>query len=199
RAGDLQAATIPDEGDEEDGAGKQLLRAGQNGGGVRRHPRGQVAKRRGDQIGQGDDAEQGGGNFALGVTRTREETLNEQSHKQQEREQHPADPKCEGRPMNLERLYGMQFEKKEAGGAEHHSGKEKAGTEDEGDAVLRALEPDQGDGREHEREQPADDLQVALERRVGVDRNRAQPKRQKEDDEKRGGVPEKRRRLPAVL
>ena len=75
-----QAAAEPDEAHEEDCAGQQLLRIRKKGAGVTRNLGRQAAKRSRNHIGQPDHGQQGAGNFAAWMTRTRKETLNEKRH-----------------------------------------------------------------------------------------------------------------------
>ena len=77
-----------------------------------------------------------------------------------------------------------ELKEEQARGGEQRAGKQEAGTEDEGDAILRTLETDQGDGGKNESEQAGGDLEISLEDGIGLQRNHAQPHGDKEDDEK---------------
>jgi len=113
-----EAATVPDKRDKIDRGGKQLLRTRNEGELVRRHFRGQLADGGAYDVGEKDDGEKCAGDFALGVARTRQEFFNEERDDQEEREDHAAEPKSYGRPMDLEDRLCRQVEKEEAGGYE---------------------------------------------------------------------------------
>ncbi len=70
--------------------------------------------------------------------------------------------------------------------------------QDEGDAVLRALETNESDGGENKSEQAGGDLEISLEDGIGLQRDHAQPHGEEEEDEKAGGVRQERRRAVAV-
>jgi hypothetical protein len=55
------------------------------------------------------------------------------------------------------------------------AGKKEAGSENQRDAVLGALEPDKRDRGEHKSENTRGDLKVALQDRIGPQRDFAQP------------------------
>ena len=69
----------------------------------------------------------------------------------------------------------VELEKQDAGGDESAAREQETGTEDEGDAVLGALETNHRHGGEHEREKTRGDLKVALQGRFGVDGKAAEP------------------------
>jgi hypothetical protein len=79
----------------------------------------------------------------------REEAFDEQRYNEQERKDHAAEPPRDGRPLNLRRKVWEELEKEHAGGGENGSGKKEPGTENQGDAILGALETDESDGGEN--------------------------------------------------
>jgi hypothetical protein len=90
------------------------------------------------------------------------------------------------------------WKKKEAGGDQHGAGKQKAGTEDEGDAVLCALKADESYCRENKGKQAGDDLEIALKGGVGFERDWANPQGKQEYGKERDHVPEGRGRVVAT-
>src|SRR5438876_7456036 len=113
------------------------------------------------------------------MTRTREEALNEECHDEQKRENHAAEPPGNGRPLNPQRHVRKELEKEHAGSGEDRTGKKKSGAEDQGNAVLGALETDQGYGSENKGEKTADDLEVALKNRIRLKSNMTKPRSSK--------------------
>jgi len=77
-----QAAAIPNHRAEENCAGNELLRTGEKCARMPRNFRRKVAKSHGQQIGESDNGDQGAGNLAARMTRSRDEAFDEQSDKQ---------------------------------------------------------------------------------------------------------------------
>ncbi len=183
---ELEAATIPDYGYEENSGGQELLRAGEERARMRGNFRGKAAQRCGDQISRGHYGEQGAGDFAARVARTRQEMLNEQRDDEEQGENDAADPPGNWRPAQLHLGFLLELKEQKARRGEDGAGKKESCAEDQGDAVLRALKADEDDGGEHERQQAGGDLQIALQDGVGLEGNETQPHREeKKDDEPR--------------
>src|SRR5882762_3531427 len=75
----FEAAAIPNQGNEENSGRQELLRTGKNRTGMRRDFRREAPQRGGDEIGGGHYGEQGAGNFAPGMARTRKKVLYQES------------------------------------------------------------------------------------------------------------------------
>jgi hypothetical protein len=102
-------------------------------------------------------------------------------------EQQPADPPGDGRPQKPDLILMDELKEKNAGGDQRSAGKQEARAQDQGDAVLGALEADEGYGGEDESENPGGDLQIALQDGVGAQDQLAQPvSGQENQDEARG-------------
>jgi len=67
------------------------------------------------------------------------------------------------------------LKEKHAGSREDSARKKEAGTENQGDAILGSLEAHESHSREDKREKAADDLEVAQEERIRLDRNATKP------------------------
>jgi len=110
--------------------------------------------------------------------------LDDQRDDEEKTENDAADPPGNGRPANVDGRLLLKLEEEQAGRSENSAGEEKAGAEDQGNAVLRALKADEGYGGEDECEQAGGDLQIALQDGVGLEGNNAQPHGQEEKDDK---------------
>jgi hypothetical protein len=71
------------------------------------------------------------------------------------------------------------LEKEHTGGSEDSAGKKEPGAENQGNAVLRALETDQGYGGKNKGEQATDDLQVALKHGIRLKSDATKPESRK--------------------
>ncbi len=80
------------------------------------------------------------------MARTRQEVLNEQRDHEEEGKNDPADPPGNWRPAYMYRGLLLKLKKEQAGRGEDGAGEKESCAEDQGDAVLRALEADQRDG-----------------------------------------------------
>jgi len=85
------------------------------------------------------------------------------------------------------------LKEKYAGSGEDSAGKKKAGTENQGDAILGSLEAHQSHSREDEREKAADDLEVAQEERIRLDGNATKPVGGSDDKEEARSMREENR------
>src|SRR6266581_3617226 len=72
---------------------------------------------------------------------------------------------------------GAQRSRKGASGknCKNCTGEKETSAENQGDAILRALEANESDRGEYKGEQAADDLQVALKERIRMKSNATQP------------------------
>src|SRR5258708_2186832 len=80
---------------------------------------------------------------------------NEQRDHEEEGKNDPADPPGNRRPAYMYRGLLLKLKKEQAGRGEDGAGEKESCAEDQGDAVLRALEADQRDGGEHKSQQTA--------------------------------------------
>jgi len=186
-----QAATVPDETDEENRAREKLLRAGEKSARMRGNFRRQAAQGDSQNIGETDYAQQSAGNLAARMAGTREEVFDQQGDHQQESKHHAADPPGDGRPEKAQRRVWQELKEENAGGHQDGAREKEAGTEDQGDAVLGTLETNEGYSGEDKGEQAADNLKVALEERIGLQHNAAQPESGYDDEEEATGVGQK--------
>src|SRR5579864_4716304 len=150
--------------------------------------RGKASQSGGDEIGRGHHAEQGSSDFPARMAGTRHEMLDDQRDDEKETQNDAADPPGNGRPANLDWGFLLELEKEQARGGENGAREEESGTEDQGDAVLRALKANEGHGGEDKGEQAGRDLQIALQDGVRLEGNDAQPHRQEENDDKAGNT-----------
>ena len=172
---DGQAAAVPDETDEENCGGQQLLRIGEKGAGMAGDFRRQAAKGSGERVGQHHDGEQGAGNFSARVARTWQEVLDEKRYKEQKSKHHAAKPPGDRRPKEAQGRIGEKLEEENAGGCQDSPRKKKPCAENQRNAVLRSLKTDESDHGENKCEKSADNLQVALKNGVGLKSNAAKP------------------------
>jgi hypothetical protein len=75
------------------------------------------------------------------------------------------------------------LEEEHTGSGEDRAGKEEAGAENQGDAILGSLKTNEGQHREDESEKAADDLEVALEKGIRLNGDAAQPVGGSNDEE----------------
>jgi hypothetical protein len=120
------------------------------------------------------------------MTGTRQEVLNEQSDDQKEGENDAADPPGNWRPMQLHRGFLLKLKEEQAGRGEDGAGEKKSGAEDQGDAVLRTLEADEGDSGENESQQASGDLQIALQDGIWLEGHYAEPHGEEQKDDEAG-------------
>lgn len=78
----------------------------------------------------------------------------------------------------------MELKEEHAGGDQHRAAKKETGTENQGNAVLGALETNQRHGGENKGQQTADDFQITLKQVVGGHDKAAQPIRAKNHQQK---------------
>src|SRR5260370_810782 len=104
---------------------------GEESAGMPRALRRQAAKRGGEHVGQRDHGQQSTGNFAVGMTRTREETLDEKRHNEQKRQDHAAKPPSDGRPKEMKRGVRKKLKKENTGRRQNRAGKKKSGAENQ--------------------------------------------------------------------
>lgn len=187
-----QTPAIPDERNEKEDCRKKLLRAGNESQLVGRHFRGQLAHGNCDEVCQKHDGEESARDFTLCVAGPRDEFFNNQRNHEKQRENQPAEPEGYRRPLEFENRLGSDVEEQKAGRHQDSAGKQEAGTEDEGNAVLRTLEPNEGHSREDKRQKARDNLQIALQGGVGVQRNRANPKSEQQNGKEGDNVPKGR-------
>src|SRR5260370_14283936 len=134
-----QAATVPDETHEKNYAGQQLLRIREEGTGMPRDFRRQATKSGREHVSQRDHGQQSAGNFAVGMRRTREETLDEKRHEEQKRQDHAAQPPGDGRPKEVQRGVRKKLKKENTGRRQDGTGKKKSGAENQLNAILSPL------------------------------------------------------------
>lgn len=111
---------------------------------------GETAQRGGDEIGEADDGEERARNFQARPARTRHEMFDEKSYDEQQAQDDAADPPGDRGPAEMHGGFLKELKEEQARGGEERAGEQKSGTEDQGDAVLRALEAHEGDGGEDE-------------------------------------------------
>jgi hypothetical protein len=76
--------------------------------------------------------------------------FDEKSHDEQEAQDDAADPPGDRGPAEMHGGFLEKLEEEQARGSEERAGEQEARTQDQGDAVLRALEAHKGDGGEDE-------------------------------------------------
>src|SRR5206468_2197491 len=145
------------------------------GAGMRGNLRRQTAQCCGECIRQDDDGQQGSRDFPARMAGTRDETFNEQRNDEQEGEDHAADPPGNRRPKKSQWGVRQKLKKEHTGRGEDGAGKKEAGAENQGDAILGSLKTNESHGREDESQKTADDLEVALEKRIRLDGDATQP------------------------
>src|SRR4030095_2419919 len=158
----------------------------------------QPPESRGDCIGQSDYAQKRSGDFNLRPPGTRHEVFHQQRHDQQQTKDDAANPQGNWHPLDTQLLFGRELKEKHAGTGENRARKHEPCAEDQRDAVLRTLEANKSNGGENKSQKAGDNLNIALERRVSVERHRPQPQREKQDQKQRHHMPEDRRRFPPL-
>ena len=171
----IKAAAIPNHGRKKNDSGQKLLRAGHEGAGMAGDLRRKPAKSRGDQIGETDHRQQSAGDFPFRVPRTRDEAFHEKGDKEQQRQSHAAEPPSDRRPGGSRGSVLRELEEENAGGREHGARKKIAAAKNQRDAILGALEADERQRGENERQERGDDLEIALENGIRFERDRPQP------------------------
>src|SRR5512137_2000870 len=107
--------------------------------------------------------------------------LDEKRDYQQERQNDAADPQNHGSPEHLNGLVVEKLKEEHTGAHKDRAGEKKSGAKNQRDAILIALEADEGNGSENQREQPGDDLQITLKNGVGIKKESPQPHGDKKD------------------
>src|SRR2546421_8114557 len=95
-------------------------------------------------------------------------------------------------------MLGGKLKEENAGTGQNRAGQEKSCPEDQGDAVLSTLKAHQRDRGEDKCQQPGYDLKIALQRWIGLQRDRAQPQREQQDEQQSHHVPKNWRGFPAL-
>jgi len=180
-----QAAAVPDEAHQENGAGQQLLWIGEERAGVAGDFRRQAAKRSREHVGERDGGQQRAGDFAARVTRTREKAFDKKRHDEQKCQDHPAEPPSDRRPEKAQRGVRKKLKEEDAGRREDSAGKKKAGAENQRNAVLRSLKTHESYGRKNERKKTAYDQQITLKNNVGLNSDATKPESGKNNKKKR--------------
>ncbi|SRR5712692_3663716 len=145
----------------------------------------QAAKRSGEHVGNRNNGKQSAGDFPARVPRTGHEVLDQQRGDQEQRQYHAANPPGEGRPEETQRRIGQKLEKEDTGGDQDSAGEKETGAENQRDAILGPLEPNEGHGGEYKGKQAADYLEITLEKRIGWNGDAAQPICGKDEKQKR--------------
>ncbi len=109
------------------------------------------------------------------MARTGPEVLHQQGHRKKQGQQQPADPPGNRRPQIPDLRLVNQLEKEDAGGDQRCTGKQEPGSQNQRDAILRALEPDQRDCRENKGENTSGNLKITLQDRIRPQHDFAQP------------------------
>jgi len=130
---------------------------------------------------------------------TRDETFDEQRNDEQQCQDHAADPPGHWRPGESQSGVRQELKEEHTDGSEDGAGKKEAGAENEGNAILGSLEAHEGHGREDERKKAADDLEVALEKRIRLDGDATQPVGGGDDKEEASGMREENCRATAAM
>src|SRR5271157_3467686 len=91
-----------------------------------------------------------------------------------------------------------QLEKENTRGRQNRAREKETRSQNEGNAVLGALKPDQRHGRKNKREKPRGDLQIALQDGIGRWSKLAQPERRQENQQEAAHVEQHAMDLPAI-
>src|SRR5580704_7759761 len=151
----------------------------------------QAAKRGGDQVRERDDGQQGTADLHFRVARTRYEAFREKSDKEQQRQNHAAEPPGDRRPRRARGRILCELEKKNAGSGENGPRKQIAAAENQRNAILCALKTYEGERGKHESQQSGNDLEISEKNGIRFERNRAQPVGGEEREGETQHVPEK--------
>src|SRR6266568_569392 len=122
----------------------------------------QVAKRGGQPIGNRNGSHQRASNFPARMTRTRHEVLNQERGNDQDGQDDPAKPPGKRGRREAQGGFRQELEEEHAGSDQDSAAEKEASTENQGNAVLGALETNQSDGGEDKGKQAANDLEVTL-------------------------------------
>jgi hypothetical protein len=93
----------------------------------------------------------------------------------------------------------QELKKENAGGGKDSAGKKKSGAENQSNAILSSLEPDEGYGGENKGQKATDNLQVALENGIGLKSNAAEPVSSEDHKKKSANVRQEDRRATAAV
>src|SRR5208337_151471 len=107
--------------------------------------------------------------------------FHDQRRYEQQCQEQPADPPCHGRPEKPHRRLMHQLEEENAGDGQSRAREKETRSQNEGNAVLGALKPDQRYRSKNECEQPRGDLQIALKDGIGRRSKPAQPESRQEN------------------
>ena len=118
------------------------------------------------------------------MTRTGNEVFDQERADHQDRQNEAANPPRDGRRGQTQRRFRQELKEEHAGGEQHRAAKKETGTQNQGNAVLGALETNQSHGGENKGQQTADHLEIALKQAVGGPGQGAQPIRTKNHKQK---------------
>jgi len=186
----IKTAAIPNHGCEKNNTGQELVWAGYERAGMAGCFRGKAAKSGGDHIRETDHRQQGAGDFRFGVARAGNEALDEQCDKEQKGQKHAAEPPGNRRPVCPRGRILQELKKENAGGRQDRARKQIATPQNQGDPILRALEPDESERGKNECQQRGDDLKIALKNGIGFERERAEPVRNEEREQDAQDMPQ---------
>jgi hypothetical protein len=171
----IKTAAIPNYGGEKDYAWQQLVGAGHERARMAGCFRWKASKGGSYHIRETDHREQGAGYLRFGVARTGDKSLNEQRDKEQKGQEHPAEPPGDRSPVRPRGRILQELKKENTGGRQDRARKQISAPENQRDTILGALETDESERGENERQQGGDDLKIALKNRVGFEGERAEP------------------------
>ena len=89
-----------------------------------------------------------------------------------------------GAQVRPQRRNLQELKEENAGGRKNSARKKKAAAENQGDAILRALEADESQRGKNEGQQSADDLKIALKNWIGFEGDGTQPVRHQEGEQR---------------
>jgi len=142
---DGETATVPNEAHKKNTAWEQLLRIGKESTGMaRNHLRRQPAEDGGDGVRQTNHGEKSADDFAEGMTGPWNEAFDKKRQNQEKRQDEPAEPPGERRPMEPRMRVGKKLKEENASGGKNSTGKKKSGAKNQGDTILSSLEANEG-------------------------------------------------------
>ena len=78
------------------------------------------------------------------MTGTRNEAFDQERQNQEKRQDEPAEPPCEGSPMEPRMGLRQELKKENAGGGKDSAGKKKSSPKNQGNTILGSLETNEG-------------------------------------------------------
>src|SRR5579863_4080173 len=150
-----------------------------------------AAKRGGDQVGERDDGQQGAADLYFRVARTRDEAFRKEGDKEQQRQNHSAEPPGDGRPGRSRGRILRELKKEHTGSREYGAGEQISATEDQRDAILCTLKTYEGQRGEHESQQSGYDLEISEKNGIRFERDRPEPVCGEKREAETQHVPEK--------